>query len=557
MHRDLSALAAVEFDVVVVGGGVCGAAVAWDAAQRGLTVALVERGDFSGATSAESLKVVHGGIRYLQHLDVVRVRESCWERSALLRIAPHMVHPLPIVVPTYGHGMRGAEALGAAFALLSLLTIDRNRGIDDAARRIPAARLVSREQARSWFPQIDLGDATGAGVFWDGQFYNPSRLVWAFVQSAMRAGCVAANYCEVTSLLRRNGRAVGVGVEDRLSGGRFDLRARVVVNAAGPYAEALLTRVGVRRGGQTPFSRDMALVIRRNPGTDRGLALQTRYSDPDALLSRGSRHLFLMPWRDTTLIGVNSIVWREDPDRLRVTEAEVSGFLEEINEAVPSLRLGLQDVAMVMAGLLPLDSGETEDGNVSFGKRPLVTDNAKSDGVEGLITAISNRYTVARGVAERAVNLSFRKLDRAPSPCRTAFLPIHGGDISGFDALVSEVASALAAKGDRRAADRLARNYGSAYGDVLRLTRDDPGLATPIRGTEVMRAEVIHAVRTEMVHHLSDCVFRRTDLGTAGHPGDAALEECAGLVAGELGWGAEQREAEVEEVRRRFRIGDQ
>ena len=147
MGRDLPALAAVDFDVVVVGGGVCGDATAWDAAQRGLTVALVDRGDFSGATSAESLKVVHGGIRYLQHVDVVRVRESSRERSALLRIAPHLVHPMPIVVPTYGHGMRGAEALGTAFALHSLLTIDRNRGIDDPARRIPAARLVSRETA--------------------------------------------------------------------------------------------------------------------------------------------------------------------------------------------------------------------------------------------------------------------------------------------------------------------------------------------------------------------------------------------------------------------------
>lgn len=552
MPRDLSALAAVDFDVVVVGGGVCGAATAWDAAQRGLAVALVERGDFSGATSAESLKVAHGGIRYLQHLDLVRVRESSRERSALLRIAPHLVHPLPIVVPTYGHGMRGREVLSAAFALLSLLTLDRNRGIGDPARRIPAPRMVGREAVRSWFPQADLGAPTGAGVFWDGQFHNPSRLVWAFVRSAIRAGCAAANYCEATSLLRRNGRVVGVAVEDRLGGNCFDLRAHVVVNAAGPFAEAWLTRVGVRRVQRTPFSRDMALVIGRALVTDRGLALQTRYRDPDAVLSRGSRHIFLVPWRTTTLIGVNSVVWRDDPDRLRVTEAEVSGFLDEINEAGPSLRLGLQDVALVMAGLLPVDSGDPEDGNVSFGKRPLVTDNARSDGVEGLITAISNRYTVARGVAERAVNLTFRKLGRVPAPCRTALLPLYGGEVGEFDALVREVTAAT----NGAVADRLARNYGTAYGDLLQLTRRDPDLATPIRGSEVLRAEVIHAVRSEMAHHLDDCVFRRTDLGTAGDPGTPALEECADLVAAELGWSREQRDSELEVVRRRFRISD-
>jgi glycerol-3-phosphate dehydrogenase len=556
MSRDISALAAVEFDVVVVGGGVCGAATAWDAAQRGLTVALVERGDFSGATSAESLKVVHGGIRYLQHLDVARVRESSRERSALLRIAPHLVHPMPIVVPTYGHGMRGAEVLGAAFALLAILTADRNRGIDDPARRLPPARLVGRGPVRAWFPEIDLGSPTGAGIFWDGQFYNPSRLVWAFVRSAMRAGCIAANYCEVTSLLRRNGRVTGVVVEDRLGAACIDLRARVVVNATGPYSDAFLGRMGVRPRRTTPLSRDMALVVHRSIVTGKGLALQTRYRDPDAILSRGRRHIFLIPWRHCTLIGVNSVIWREDPDRLRVSRADLSAFLEEINEALPSLRLGFQDISLVMAGLLPVESRVSADGNVSFGKRALVHDHTRLDGVDGLITAISNRYTVARSVAERTVDLTFHKLGRAPAPCRTTVLPLYGGDFRAYDVLVNEVASALPAGTSRGQADRLARNYGSAYRDVLRLTRSDPGLATPIRDSEVLRAEVVHAVREEMTQHLADCVFRRTDLGTAGHPGVLPLEECADIVAAELGWSPEQREAELEAVGRRFQIGD-
>ena len=188
MRRNLVELAAREFDVVVVGGGICGAAAAWDASQRGLSVALLERGDFGGETSANSLKVVHGGIRYLQHLDVRRVRESSRERSALLRVAPHLVHPLPVVVPTFGHGLLGAEALGVAFALLNGLTADRNRGISDPARRIPAARLVSRREAATWHPELDVPGFTGAGLFWDGQLYNPPRLVWEFVRTARGRG---------------------------------------------------------------------------------------------------------------------------------------------------------------------------------------------------------------------------------------------------------------------------------------------------------------------------------------------------------------------------------
>jgi glycerol-3-phosphate dehydrogenase len=552
MRRDLSALSTSEFDLLVVGGGICGAAATWDAAQRGLSVALVERGDFSGATSAESLKVVHGGIRYLQHLDVVRVRESSRERSALLRIAPHLVHPFPFVVPTYGHGMRGPEALGAAFLAWALLTPDRNRGIPDPHRRVPRGRIVSRQEVLGWFPQLDQKGLTGAGMFWDGQMYNPPRLVWAFVRSAMRAGAVAANHCEVTGFIRRGGRVSGARVRDRLGGGEFDIRSRVVLNATGPFAESLLVGTGIRSGRAVPFSRDLALVIRRAPGTDRALALQTRYRDPDAVLSRGFRHIFLVPWHGVTLIGVNSAIFRDDPDRLRVPEQEVQGFLDEINEAAPHFKLSLSDVSLVMAGLLPIAKSELVGEDVSFGKRPLVVDNARLDGMEGLVTAIANRYTVGRGVAEQAVDLVVKKLGRTAAPCRTTETPLYGGDFPKFDTLVREVAAEAPEGVPASVAERLAHNYGTTYVEVLRIVRQLPGWGEPIAGSGVLRAEVIHAVRHEMAFRLADCVFRRTDLGTAGNPGEQALRTTAELAAGELGWTPAQIETELQEVRARF-----
>jgi glycerol-3-phosphate dehydrogenase len=553
MRRDLSHLSTADFDVVVVGGGICGAAAAWDAAQRGLSVALLERTDFSAATSAESLKVVHGGIRYLQHLDVVRVRESSRERSALLRIAPHLVHPMPFVVPTYGHGMQGGAALAAAFTILNVLTADRSRGIPDPARRVPRATLVSKAKVLDWFPNLERERLTGAGVFYDGQMYNPPRLVWAFVRSALKAGAVAANYCEVTGFLRRDRRVTGVVVEDRLGGDKFEVRGRVVINAAGPYADALLARTGIRpRAGNIPFSRDMALVIRRPLVTTRALALQTRYHDPSAVLSRGRRHIFLVPWLGSTLIGVSSAIWRDDPDALKVTDAEVDGFLDEINEADATLRLTRADVGLVMAGLLPIDQGNEADGNVSFGKRPLLVDNARADGVEGLVTAIVNRYTIARGTAEEAVDLAVRKLGRAAPRSRSAVAPLYGGLVPRFDRLVGEVAAELPPGTPPEVAERLAHNHGSAYGDVLREGRERPDWNHPIPGTAVLRAEVIHAIRSEMACRLTDCVFRRTDLATTGDPGAAALDAAADLAAGELGWTPERRAAELREVRARF-----
>ncbi|MGH7580603.1 MAG: FAD-dependent oxidoreductase [Gemmatimonadales bacterium] len=552
MARALAALAGREFDLLVVGAGITGAATAWDAAQRGLSVALLERGDFGGGTSAESLKVVHGGVRYLQHLDIVRVRESSRERRALLRMAPHLVHPMPFVVPTYGHGMRGPEILGAAFALLNTLTADRNRGLTDPTRRVPAARIVSRARLLEWFPDVNKEGLTGAGVFYDGQLFNPPRLVWAMVRTAARAGAAVANYCDVTALLLQGGRVTGVRVEDRLGGENFEVRARTVVNAAGPYAEALLVRSGIRKARSVPFSRDMALVLKRQLVNGRALALQTRYRDPSAVLTRGARHLFLVPWRGKTLVGVNSLIWRDEPDRLRVTEAEVADFVSEIAEADPKLGLTMDDVALVMAGLLPVEKGDETTGNVSFGKRPLVVDNARSDGVQGLVSAISNRYTVARGVAERAVDLVYRKLGREVRRCRTEVSRIHGADFFRFDALVREVSQSLPEGVDRGIADRLARDHGSAYGEVLRLARERPDWGATIGGTGILRAEVVHAARSEMVCKLSDAVFGRTGVATVGDPGKAELEECADLVAAQLGWDAARRERELLAVRDRI-----
>jgi glycerol-3-phosphate dehydrogenase len=552
MARSLAALAGREFDVLVVGSGITGATTAWDAAQRGLSVALLERGDFGGATSAESLKVVHGGVRYLQHLDIVRVRESSRERRALLRMAPHLVQPMPFVVPTYGHGMRGPEILAAAFTILNALTVDRNRGLTDPSRRVPAAGIVSRARVLQWFPDINKEGLTGAGVFYDGQLFNPSRLVWAMVRTAARAGAAVANYCDVTALVLQGGRVAGARVEDRLGGERFEVRARTVVNAAGPYAEALLVRSGVRAARSVPFSRDMALVLKRKFVNGRALALQTRYRDPSAVLTRGARHLFLVPWRGKTLVGVNSLIWRDEPDSLRVTEAEVADFVSEIAEADPKMGLTMDDVALVMAGLLPVEKGDEKGGDVSFGKRPLVVDNAKTDNVQGLVSAISNRYTVARGVAERAVDLVYHKLGREVRPCRTEITRIHGADFYRFADLVREVADALPEGLDPSIADRLARDHGSAYGEVLRLARERPEWAVTIGGSDILRAEVVHAARSEMVCKLSDAAFGRTGLATAGDPGRAELEECADLVAVQLGWDAARREREVREVRDRI-----
>ena len=239
----LAALGDQKFDVLVIGGGIGGACAAWDAALRGLKVALVERLDFCASTSAQSFRFLHGGIRYLQHLDLARLRESCHERGAFLRVAPHLTRSIPVVVPTFGYGMQSRWLLGGAFVALEALTPDRNWGLADRARAIPAPFLMSRGELLRRFPGLERSGPTGAGVFYDGQIRNPPRAVLAVLRAAVAAGAVVLNYCEASRLLLREQQVEGVQVLDLLGGERVDVRAAITINATGPYAPSFFKQL--------------------------------------------------------------------------------------------------------------------------------------------------------------------------------------------------------------------------------------------------------------------------------------------------------------------------
>ncbi|HEY8510296.1 MAG TPA: FAD-dependent oxidoreductase, partial [Steroidobacteraceae bacterium] len=210
MTRDLKTLSAEPFDVLVIGGGAAGAAAAREASLRGLRTALIEREDFGGGTSAHCFKVVHGGIRYIQHADLRRLRLSCAERSALLRLAPHLVHPLPFAVPTYGYARSSKWFIGTGMLLYDALTLGRNRGLEDPSRRIRLTRFFGREETLRLFPLLQRKGLTGAAVFEDGQMHNPPRLVLAFVMAAQELGATVANYVEAERFLLEGNRVIGV-----------------------------------------------------------------------------------------------------------------------------------------------------------------------------------------------------------------------------------------------------------------------------------------------------------------------------------------------------------
>jgi len=550
MQRNPHNLSDREYDVLVIGAGAFGAAAARDAALRGLRTALIDRADFGGATSAECFKVVHGGIRYRQHADVPRLRASCHERSALLRIAPHLVQPLPIAIPTYGHGRRGRAFLAAGACAYDLLTLDRNSGIADRQRQIRRSRLLARTRLLELFPHLRAPGLSGAVVFEDGQMYNPARLVLAFVSSAIDAGATACNYVEATKFLWRGSAVCGVRARDRLSGEEFDVRARLTLNAAGPWADYLQNdpqRFGAWR--RLPFSRDAYFIVDRAPTSEFGVAVQGLSRDKDAVLGRSTRHLFTLPWRDKTLVGVWHTLFPEFPDGAHVRLDEIETWMAELNCVYPTLQLSASEVTFANCGLVPF--GETATASeLSFGKESRLVDHRAAHGVAGLVSLVGIRFTTARADAARALEVLLRQLPHAPRAADTALLPVAGGEIADFAAFEAQALRNKPVEVNERSLRALLRNHGSRYAQILRAREPDEDVGACIGGTTTLRAEIRHAIEHEMAVKLEDVVMRRTELGAGSHPGRRALEATAMAMAQHLQWSDSRMREELTAVER-------
>jgi glycerol-3-phosphate dehydrogenase len=399
LKRDLAALHDRTHDLLVVGGGIHGVAAAWDAAQRGLAVALVERDDFGSGVSWNSLKTIHGGLRHLQKADLVRLREAVHERSALLRIAPALVQPLGFLVPTYGHGPKGREAMAVGLFLNDLLSADRNRGLPPESR-IPNGRLLSARETLGLVPGLAAQGLNGGALWYDAQVASSERLTIGFAHAAGSSGGVLANHVEAVGLLREGRRVTGIRAREQGTGQEMEVRARLTLNAAGPRTLALLSEAGLAAPAVS-FLRAMNLVFDRPAGVGHAVGA----------LSAG-RFLFLVPWRGLTLVGT-AYEPADAPER----PASVRLFLEEARRAFPWADLQARDLALVHRGLVPGSGG-------AAGLRTRTLWLHHEAEAPGLLSVLGVKYTTARGVAKTAVDLAVRRLGRPVAACRTASTPL-------------------------------------------------------------------------------------------------------------------------------------
>jgi glycerol-3-phosphate dehydrogenase len=555
MKRNVQELAKNIYDVVIVGGGIYGACVAWDAALRGLSACLVEKSDFGSATSANSLKIIHGGLRHLQHGDLKRTRESIRERRTWMRIAPHLIHPLPVLIPIYGRWRWANEMLSAALLINDLMGLDRNR-MEDPEKYIPRGKVISKQECLELLSEIPQQGLTGGAVFYDAQVYNTERLVLSFLRSADRAGAHLANYVEVIGFLKVGSRVVGVEAKDLLTGDRFHIRARVVVNACGPWLERILGLVPGRPAARTNgYAKAFNLVTRRLFETYAvGIPGANGYDDPGRLISKRTPLVFITPWRDRSLIGTSYQDYDGAPEEFRVTEKDIRDFLNEVKLAYPAAGLRLEDVALVHGGLLPRTDTRSKIGMVELAKKYRLLDH-RNEGVHGLLSVQGVKYTTARVLAEKVVDRVFEIREQKPPKSLADTIPIYGGDIDRFDTFLQAEIGKRRCGLEEKTIRRLIYNYGSAYSEVLDYLDFGQGRQQMTEELTVLKAEVIHGVRDEMAHKLSDVVFRRTDVGTAGHPGTEALTTCLDTMSAELGWSPEKSRRELDETTCDLRVG--
>jgi glycerol-3-phosphate dehydrogenase len=558
MQRDLQRLSNDTFDAVVIGGGIYGASMVWEAVSRGLSVALLEKEDFGWATSANSLKIIHGGFRYLQHGDIRRMRESILERTTLMRIAPHLVHPLPVVIPVYGHGMKGREAFGIALKINDMVGYDRNR-IEDPQKHIPPGKLLSREACLESIPGIDPDGLTGGIVFYDAQVYNSERLVIDYLHSAHQNGAVIANYVEAFGFIIKGGRIAGVRARDRMTGDEFVVKGRIVVNTGGPWIYEIDSKLAgnvkqEKRENQEHVIQAKAVnLVTRQLFKDYAVGLMgsNNMEDKEALIKKGSSFLFIAPWRDRSLVGTLYRPYQEPPDEFQVTEEDIRDLIEAVNLAYPRAELSRQEVSFVHAGLLPASRADLEKGKVNL-KKHLQVHNHSGHGVQGLLSVEGVKYTTARLAAVKVIGRVLQQLGKETRPSISDETRLHGGEIERFDTFLESAVREKPCGFGQELVQRLVKNYGSAYSSVLKYAKKSVGGVTEDDNLQVLRAETLYAIREEMAQKLADVIFRRTETGTASHPGEVVLKLCARTMGRELGWHQDKENQELDEVSKVF-----
>jgi glycerol-3-phosphate dehydrogenase len=534
----IEAIAGEHFEVVVIGGGITGAGVALDAASRGYSVALLERGDYAEGTSSRSSKMVHGGLRYLQNLDLGLVREALLERQLMVQLAPHLVYPTPFLIPSFGEERRDRK-IGAGLSMYDVMTTTR---VGRSRREMRSAkeededfywspdrhRTVDRDELLEMVPALEPRDPNDAYLFYDCQT-DDVRLVLTILGEAERFGAVMLNGAEVTDVVSKNGRASGVAVLEAESGERFEVEAENVVNATGVFADRIRPEETIEEEDVPRIkpSRGTHLLIDREKLSTGSAA---------CIVPAGSgRQIFALPWYGRTLVGTTDNDYEGDTEHPHPSDDDVSYLLAAVNEFF-GIELGRSDLVGAYAGVRPLLATGDPKKSVDISRKAELYETSS-----GMLTITGGKLTTWRRMAKMTVDRLVEREARE-APCHTAEIPLgmtaRDEDLELPDGLGEDVRKQLAFR------------YGHAARTVLKLAREDPKLAAPIvEGRPDLLAEAVVAARLEQARTVADVLLRRTRLGLLAAPqlrDGAVARRVAEAMGGELGWSRRQVKREVE-----------
>ena len=527
----LDAMEAAELDVLVVGGGVTGAGAALDAVSRGLSTALLEQRDFASGTSSRSSKLVHGGLRYLEMFDFGLVREALEERGLLLtRLAPHLVRPVPFLYPLHHRWERPYVGAG-------LLLYDGMARMSKYAMGVPRHRHLFRRQVARMAPDLRTDELTGAIRYYDCQV-DDARLVMTVARTAAAYGAHVASRTRVTGFLRDGDRVVGVRARDLENDRDLEVRARVVINAAGVWTDEIQEMVGGRGALHVAASKGIHLVVPRDRiRSETGFITKTEKSV-----------LFVIPWGRHWIIGTTDTPWELDLAHPAASRADIDYVLGHVNTLLRT-PLDHEDVEGVYAGLRPLARGKDEPTSRISREHTVVAP------VPGLVLVAGGKLTTYRVMAQDAVDAAAQSLERSGQDVGgsiTDRVPLIGA--SGFEARTNQrVALARSSGLPVARIDHLLGRYGGLVDEVLAIVARDPALGEPLEGTEdYLAAEVVYAVSQEGARHLDDVLTRRTRISIETFDrGTASARPAAALMAGVLGWDDSRVDEEVDHYLRR------
>jgi glycerol-3-phosphate dehydrogenase len=536
MQRFIENYTNEHFDVIVIGGGITGASVAYETATRGLKVALLEKKDFSWATSAVTSKMIHGGLRYLVNGEILLVRESLRERRVLENIAPNFVYPAPIMMVHYKTPFKNNKwVVKIGMLMYDALSYDKNFTWD-ASKRIPVHRTISKQEVLQSEPHVRTQGLTGASVFYDCNSIFPERLTLAFIKSAVAYGAKVANYSQVQGfIMDGQNHVTGVKVKDLLNNTVHTVSGTVTINCGGPWADIVLELAKSNGSSVATLRRSEGIHI-----ITKKRLLSGKYTVGS--MTPAGRHFFLIPWRNHTLIGTTDKPYTGNPDEYRVTKTSIMELIDDVNNSFGEGNFSYADVQHTYGGLRPLveqDTGETYTSSRKYE----IYDN-KDDGLDGLITVEGGKYTTSRNLAENCLKIVATKMGRSLGKSITDKHYLAGCGIKDLNTFF------YAAQQDNKDFSEstlkyLSRNYGTEYADILNLAREDKTLAETLNADGEILAEVTYAVRHEMARTLSDIIMRRSGIGTLGNPGEEILRKVAAIVAKELNWTTEKMEQEI------------